>query len=407
MNICCFSRVNYWQGIKGGMDLHGKLLSEGMIKRGHTVSIISTRHHNGREYEERNGVKIYYLGNTVFGSRRKGWQRESVNKFFELHQNLPFDIIWSQSFDGFGLTHLNKSFLKLSVISTLHGSIQQEAKTFQTTFSHNLMKPQRLLSSFAGLFYSYFITQKPLLSFSDKIITVNHQVTEDLRKWYGQKIVEKCVTVFNGIDTSLFKPDNGQRSKIRQKYKIGDNDILLLTVGRITYEKGHHLAIEALRQMKNQDLNVRLMIVGEGEGKRILEENISMEGLEHEVIFTGQVDNTETVQYYDSADIFLMPTLTIEGLPFVLLEAMSCAKPVIASEIGGNRFVVKNRKNGLLIAPGNLKQLILGIQSLVADRRFAHELGLSARRTILNTFTVEHMVEKTLNIMKCHVQNHG
>jgi glycosyltransferase involved in cell wall biosynthesis len=335
----------------------------------------------------------------VFGSRRKGWQEGSVNKFFELHQNRPFDVIWSQSFDAFGLTRLNKNFLKPPVIPTLHGSIQQEAKTFRTNFSQNLMKPQRLFSSFAGLFYSYFIAQRPLLSFSDKIITVSHQVTEDLRKWYGQKIVKKCITVFNGIDTSLFKPDNEQRSTIRQKYKISDNDILLLTVGRITYEKGHHLAIEALRQLKNQDLNVRLMIVGEGEGRRILEENVRMDGLEQEVIFTGQVDNTETVQYYNSADIFLMPTLTVEGLPFVLLEAMACAKPVIASDIGGNAEVINDGENGILIKPGQPQLIADHIRMLIADRPYATRLGEGGLATVINGFNMERMIDRTEQVM--------
>lgn len=187
MNICSFSRVNYWQGVKGGMDLHGKLLSEGMVNRGHNVSIISTRHPNGTKYEERNGVKIYYLENTIFGSRRKGWQRESVNKFFELHQYLPFDVIWSQSFDAFGLTRLDKSSLKMPVIPTLHGSIQQEARTFITNISSNFIKPKKIIKSFAGLFFSYFIAQRPLLYFSEKIITVSYQVTEDIRKWFGQR----------------------------------------------------------------------------------------------------------------------------------------------------------------------------------------------------------------------------
>ncbi len=400
INICCFSRTNYWHGIKGGMDLHGKLLSEGIAGRGHEVSIISTRHPSGMEHEERNGVKIYYLKNTVFGSRRKGWQRESVDKFFELHRGQAFDVIWSQSFDAFGLTSLAKRSLKIPVISTLHGSIQQEFRTFKTNILSNFKKPQRIISSLAGLFFSYLIAQKPMLILSDKVITVSDRVNEDIKKWYGQKLVNKCITISNGVDTSIFKPDHGQRISIRRKYGIDDNDILLLTLGRITNEKGHHLAIEALRQLKPQNLSVKLFIVGDGEKADALKESTRREGLERYVLFTGQVDNKDTAQYYNSADIFLMPTLTIEGLPFVLLEAMSCAKPVIASDIGGNATVIENDKNGLLVAPGKVKQLTDKIRLLMDDQNLANALSESARTTVLKYFSIDQMVEHTLRVME-------
>jgi glycosyltransferase involved in cell wall biosynthesis len=385
------------------MDLHGKLLSEGMAARGHHVTIISTRHPDGTEYEEKQGVKIYYLKKTVFSSRRKGWRRESVKKFFEFHRKQPFDVIWSQSFDAFGLTILSKTSLRIPIIPTLHGCIQQEASTFKTRLSSNFVKPQKILSSLGSLFFSYFIAQKPILSFSDKIITVSTQVTADIKKWYGKKMAEKCTTIYNGIDSNLFKPDPVQRMAIRQKHGIANEDILLLTLGRLTLEKGHHLAVEALKQLKSQDMNVKLLIVGDGEHLEILEEMIRKKGLKSHVFFTGQVDNTETIKYYNSADIFLMPTLTVEGLPFVLLEAMSCMKPVIASSIGGNVAVIEDGKNGLLVDPANVAQIADNIRLLVNDQNFAKKISESARKTILTKFNVDQMVERTLKLMESTV----
>ena len=55
MKRCVFSRVNYWQGIKGGMELHGKFLSEGLVNFGHNITILSTKHPNGKKFEEKNG----------------------------------------------------------------------------------------------------------------------------------------------------------------------------------------------------------------------------------------------------------------------------------------------------------------------------------------------------------------
>jgi glycosyltransferase involved in cell wall biosynthesis len=378
------------------MDLHGKLLSEGMAARGHNVAIISTRHPSGAEYEERNGVRIFYLKNTVFGSRRMGWRRESVNKFFELNKHRPFEVVWSQSFDAFGLSRLHRSALKIAVIPTLHGSIEQEIRTFTRNFFSNFYAPRKQISLFAGLFFSYFGVQRPLLSFSDKIIAVSHRVSRDIKKWYGRRIADKCLVIPNGVNASTFRPDSGLRMSTRREYGITDRDILLLTLGRITHEKGHHLAIEALKQLKAKNISLKLLIVGDGEKRESLVRMVRREGLDRDVAFAGHVGNEETVRYYNSADIVLMPTLTVEGLPFVLLEAMACARPVIASRIGGNSSIISDGKNGLLFPPGNHFELADEIRLVKNDPNLARKLGARARKTVLDYYNVDQMVEKTL-----------
>ena len=282
----------------------------------------------------------------------------------------------------------------------MHGCIEQEAKTFRANISTKISKPQEIIKSFAGLLFSYLIAQRPLLSFSKRIIAVSNQVTEDIRKWYGQKIANECVTISNGVDTSIFKPDRGQRISIRRKYGIDDHEILLLTLGRVTHEKGHHVAIKALKQLINKDMNLKLLVVGDGKEREILQEIICRDRIEKDVIFAGQVDNRETVQYYNCADFFLMPTLTVEGLPFVLLEAMSCAKPVIASRIGGNTNVIEDTINGLLVDPGEVEQLTEKIRLLVNNQSLAKKISGAARETVLKRYSVDQMVSQTLQVMK-------
>jgi glycosyltransferase involved in cell wall biosynthesis len=95
-----------------------------------------------------------------------------------------------------------------------------------------------------------------------------------------------------------------------------------------------------------------------------------------------------------------MPTLRVEGLPFVLLEAMSCGKPVIASRIGGNTSVITDGDNGLLIEPGNVEQLIEKVQMIIRDGRLANRLSSSARKTISNHFSADQMIDGTLSLME-------
>ena len=399
MNICCFSRVNYWHGIKGGMDLHGRLLAEGMAGRGHSVTMISTRHPSGLIEEQFNGVQVYFLPDTVYGSRRHGWAAASADKFSELHRQRPFDLVWSQSFDAFGLADGRKAASPVPIVATLHGSIQQEYATFLANIGPGVLRPLQTIARAAGLYYSYFKVQKPLLSIADRIITVSPGVAEDLGRWYGKAVGQQCTTVPNGVDTGLFKPDAGQRRSLRQSLGLGEKDVALLTMGRLTHEKGHHLAVRAVKALLEADVPARLIVVGDGPARRALERLARRIGLSDRAVFRGQVDNSLMPGYYNATDMVLMPTLTVEGLPFVLLEAMSCARPVIASRIGGIRELIHDGKNGLLVEPGNLPVLVAAIMRLFNDGALAARLGEAARAAILDDFCLDRMVDRTLRVM--------
>jgi glycosyltransferase involved in cell wall biosynthesis len=404
MHICSFSLVNYWQGVKGGMEVHGKLLSQGLVNKGHNVSIISTQHPEGKEIEEQKGVKIFYLQNTLFGSRRNQWPSESVRKFQELHQQDPFDVIWSQSFAAYGLAHAKSQAINIPVIPILQGCIHQEIITFKSNLFHKYRNPHTILKTLMGLFFSYYREQKPLLARSSRIITVSHELIHDLKRWYGPHIANKALSIYNGIDTHLFSPNNQHRKNIRAKFGVRDSEILLLTCGTLNKEKGHHLAIESLHYLKEQIPNIKLMIIGSGESKSNLEKRTGDAGFDKNVIFVGFVNNDDLPKYYNSADIYIMPTLRVEGLPFVLLEAMSCGKPVVASRIGGNISVVKDGSNGLLIEPGDILQLAEKVKLIINNPELHKRLSSSARGTIVDNFTSDHMIKKTIDSMRAIVE---
>jgi len=399
-----FSIVNYWQDVKGGMEIHGKLLSEGLAIRGHHVSIICTRHPEGKAFEEKNGVKIFYLQNTRFGSPRNRWNKESVRKFFDLHEQHPFDVIWSQSFAACGLTLLKRFSLNIPLLSILHGSIRQQIITFKQNILHNSGKLFSTLRTPLGLLFSYFKEQRSLLLFSDRIITVSRELVDDLSFWYGKDVARKTISVFNGIDAHLFSPSIELRKNTREKLQIKDDQFLLMTSGTLSREKGHHLAINSLMRVQQKFPNTKLIIVGTGDSQTTLKRQIRQNSLQESVILTGFVPNHEMPKYYNAADLYLMPTLRIEGLPFVLLEAMSCSKPVIATRTGGNPSVITDGENGFLTEPGNIHQLAQYIMTIAGDEKVQKRLSISARETIMKDFTMDKMVDKTLKIMRTIVK---
>jgi glycosyltransferase involved in cell wall biosynthesis len=395
-----FSRQTFWQGLGGGMEIHGKLLSEGMVQKGHSVTIISTRHPNGQIFEEKKGVKIYYLKNTVFGSRRKRWKTESVDKFVELHKNRKFDVVWSQSFDAFGFTRSKKDALKVPIVAILHGCLQQELKSFIANILNFKNNPQKTIKTFAGLFLTYLYVQRSLILISDKIISVSNEVANSFAKLYGHKFIKKNLVVLNGVDTSQFYPPPTDIDAIRNEYASGNTDVLLLALGRTTKEKGFHIAIEALNMLlQNNNANYKLLIVGDGEYLAQLKRKVRESKLEKNVLFTGFIENINTAKYYNSADIVLNPSLTAEGSSFVTLEAMACAKPVIASKTGGINSIIKDKQNGLTVEPGDPHQLSTKIALLSNDRKLANRLAASGRKSVLKEFSADIMIDKTLEAM--------
>ncbi len=395
LNIAAVSRTTYWQGMRGGMDVHGKLLAKGLADRGHRVIFICTRHPEGKVADIEDGVELHYLPDTVFGSRRHGWADKSVQVLEALHLEQPFDLVWSQSFDGFGLSRKGVSWVtQLPLLATLHGCIAQEFASFIENLRRHWFHSIFFSRGLAGLFYSYFVSQRPLLRHADRIITVSRKVAEDLFKWYGRAIAGKCVTVYNGVDTTIFHPDEEARKRIRRRFELTPEIVLLLSLGRLTHEKGHHLLIEAMTHLRKKDHPVKLMIVGEGEDAGHLQTLVKQFSLDDHVIFTGPVDNHETASFYNAADLFLFPTLTVEGLPFVILEAMACGIPIIASDLGGNREAIRNGEDGILIPPGSSRRIVTEIEALICDRVRTNRLRMNALGKIHQTFSLIRMLDR-------------
>jgi glycosyltransferase involved in cell wall biosynthesis len=343
-------------------------------------------------------VEIHHLENTVFGSRRKGWREESIKKFMELHRESPFDLACSQSFAAYGLCR-EKPPIQIPILLILHGCIEQEQKTFRVSVLRDRARAGRIIRMLGGLIFSYFVEQKPLLLRSDKIITVSDEVAEHLRNWYGRKTAEKCITVPNGVDTKMFYPFQDYRREIREKHGVGDSELLLLTLGRITKEKGHHIAIEALRLLRERGRRAKLMVAGSGGYVAELRRIAERANLQNEVLFLGFIENREAPKYYNGCDLFLMPTLTVEGLPLVLLEAMACGLPVISSRIGGIKSLVEHNENGLLTEPGNARETADAILKLTKNPGLLKKISQAGIDCIRKGYSAERMVERTNEVM--------
>lgn len=398
MKICIFSIVTYWHGIRGGMEIHGKLLSEGLVKRGNEVTIVSTQHPEGVEFGERNGVKLYFLKNTIFGSKRGGWKTASLKKFLELEQVNNFDIICSMS------VIIPKELIVVAVkrkIPMVVISEGTEVMMLLSVIKQTLSRKRgfkSLIKIFLSFLYYYFLWEL-LYKEHDSIIAVSDEVANSIHKWYFVN-KKKIHTVYNGVETSLFCPDQSQRDRTRKSLGISEKEKVLLFFSFVTKQKGLHLLINALPGILKNNNYVRLLISGDGNYLTEAKQFVRQSGLESYVVFTGHIPHEEAPDYINASDIFVLPTIRQEGMPFSLLEAMSCKKPVIASKIGGITSVIDDGVNGLLIPPGSTSKLIEKINFLLNNKDFADKLAVNARKKAIDKLSLEKMINETIKVFE-------
>ncbi len=197
---------------------------------------------------------------------------------------------------------------------------------------------------------------------------------------------DKIQVILNGVDTNLFRP----RSTIFLKQAIPAlsswQGKIAITVGRLHEAKDHQTMIRAIKLLLTGGGELQLVIVGEGNLLGELERTIESLGLKHYVHLLGA--RTDVANLLPEADLFLLSSQT-EGLPMVLLEAMSCGLPIVSSDVGGIPEVVQDGVNGLLTAPENPQLFADTIQSLLNSDDLMEVMGKCNREKIKQEFSIK------------------
>lgn len=172
-------------------------------------------------------------------------------------------------------------------------------------------------------------------------------------------VADSRVTVLrNGVDLDVFRPP-ADRAALRAR--LGMQGPTLLSVGYLIERKGHHLVIDALKQLPD----AKLMIAGDGPERGRLAEQVARAGLADRVTLLGRLDTRQLVDYYGAADALVLAS-SREGWANVLLESMACGTPVVATRIWGTPEVVGDDCAGRLVDERTAPSLAQGAQALLA-----------------------------------------
>lgn len=257
-------------------------------------------------------------------------------------------------------------------------------------FSRSVNKPKIFHCHCLGITYNSYkqnpLNKRILKKIADVYIVQSISI---LKLLVNLDILEEKIRVLpNAIDTEKFRPS--EENKIEN---------LLLFVGRLDPKKGLCVLLKALKHVKTK---VQLVIIGPPSRpwfyKKILalikETNRSTI---HKVTYLGAHKPEEILKWYQKASIFVCPSLS-ESFPVVNLEALATATPVIATNVGAIREVVKNYENGILVPPGDVLKLAEGIQFLLDNEEVRLKFGQYGRKWVVENFSCDTVAEKLCEI---------
>jgi glycosyltransferase involved in cell wall biosynthesis len=248
--------------------------------------------------------------------------------------------------------------------------------------SHNW--PGRTLS-----LRSYGLLDRLQLRFFDRVCAVSETVRQSLL----QALVPdgKITVVQNGIDYERFL--DGQpvlRNSLQTK-----EGLLVGYVGRLAPEKDLHSLLRAAKAILSTLPSVSFVLCGEGPERRSLENLVSELGIEKNVFFLGQ--RSDVPDIYSSCTVVVLPSLT-EGMPLAILEAMAAKKPVVASRVGAIPKIIEDGKSGLLVEPGNAKELESALLRLLLSPEQRLRFGQAGFDVVQSKYSSKIMAQMYLSI---------
>lgn len=203
------------------------------------------------------------------------------------------------------------------------------------------------------------------------IVTVSDEFRAQLQGSLGVKT--PVDSLYNGVDTEQFRP----RPAEHDVDAASSRRFVVLFVGGLIKRKGVATLLEAVESLTN----VETLIAGEGPEQSLLEQFVHEQSMQDRVRFVGKVARTDMHTWMQSADALVLPSAS-EGRPNVVLEALACGLPVIATDIPGTRELISNGHNGLLFEVGDAGQLREKILALVEQPDLARRLAAAGPETI-------------------------
>jgi glycosyltransferase involved in cell wall biosynthesis len=227
---------------------------------------------------------------------------------------------------------------------------------------------------------------------SDAVICASEYV----RRTLPSAIVWPAEVIHPAVDTDLFCPGGPPRP-----YRV-------LFVGSLTAAtryKGLSDLLEAIDLISKQGYPISLEVVGDGDDRSRYEKEAKSRGIAKRVLFSGPLRGERLVQAYWRSVVVAVPS-RFDNFPTVAIEAMACARPVVATKVGSVPDLIRDRENGIVVSPGNARSLADGLTEIIEDNNMASRMGDIGRRRAISNLSLAAQAAKTLALYQRVLATH-
>lgn len=252
-----------------------------------------------------------------------------------------------------------------------------------------------LLKKIAYRSYNLLLQRRLMLG-AEKVLALSSDHIAHSQIRYVVDIPGKVAVIPNGVNIEDFAPQSDVDARSRHGIAPGVPIIVFnAALDAAHYFKRLDLLLHALHRLPIQ---AHLLVIGDGNLRPRYEALAQDLGIADRVTFLGKVPNRDVAPYLHASVCLVLPSTDTESFGIVLVEAMACGKPIIASNLHGVRATVRNGVNGLLFERGNVNDLMAKLEQLLRDPELAERLGREGYRTVEQEYTWKHIASRLISL---------
>ncbi len=346
MKVALVSPYDY--GRPGGVGEHVRHLAQELRSRGLQVSVLAPAASRGGAASAQGVIP---LGRPIPVPANGSVARISLS--FHLARRIR-QILASERFD---VVHLHEPLMPALPVTVLRLNDRgANVGTFHAYARQNL-----------GYYYG-----RPLLKRLFRRLDASIAVSEPARSFVSRYFPSEYTVIPNGVDSATFSP------QVPPALAPAPRQRTILFLGRLEERKGLGTLLDAYQLLRQVRADCRLLVGGEGPLRRGYERRVEEEAIP-DVSFLGFVPEPEKAAHFTAADIYCAPNTGKESFGVILLEAMACGRPVVATAIDGFRQVITEGRQGLLVPPGDEARLAAALGRLLDHPQLRRQLGQRGR----------------------------
>lgn len=382
-------------------------LTYAQLASGIEVHVICAGYPKLRGYKFEDGIHVYRVPQIrleLLGMKLISYGLSATLRLLHLDRRLHFDIVHGHAYDP-AISFLCKDFMRreigflISVHLTRIGSFSKISPVDPVIMDLAESYP-RILSILKSDIRSYrnldLILERTTYRNADRLLANSESTARELEVYYGIPR-ERISVVYAGVNINQFHP-NIDRQEIASRLALRESRVILC-VAAFSLRKGLQYLIKAIPAVLEEVPNAMFIFVGKGFLRPLLQELVDRLGVSDSVRFLGTIQHEYLPSLYAVADLLVLPSV-YEPFGKVLIEAMACGKPVIATKVSGIPEVVVDNETGILVPSKRPDLLARAIIRILFNMELAKKFAFRGRERVVSLFTWKKVAERVLETYK-------